>query len=559
MASTVRTNFNVPYISRRSAIYGTQYMVASTQPLASQAGVQILEQGGNAADAAVAVAAALGVTEPFSTGVGGDCFCIFYRAKDRTVHGINGSGRAPRALTIERLRTEFGISGDEIPARSVHAVTVPGAVAGWVDTVEHFGSGRVALGDILAPAVALADEGFPVSELTSPFWRDSADLLRTASPNGNELLVDGEGPQTGQVFCNAAMAHTLRLVADGGKRGFYEGPVADAIVDSVRQRGGLLTHSDLRSHRSTFEEPVSIEYQGYCLHECAPNGSGLAALIALGIVDELEKQQEAGSVADMGHNSAAYLHLVIEALRLAFADARRYVCDPDFGAVPVDQLLSREYLKMRATAFDPEHAAADVEAGVPLGGSDTVYFTVVDAEGNACSFVNSLYHSFGSGIVPLGCGFALHDRGSLFRLDLNHANSLAPGKRPYHTIIPAMVTAGGDLAMSYGIMGGYNQPQAHLQVLLNMVRFGMNPQAALDVPRISIQIENGRVAVEDGIDDTTVAELERLGHSVYMETGIQRSVFGRGQIIRQLTDSRTGTRVLMGGSDPRSDGQAVGR
>ncbi|KAJ2381953.1 hypothetical protein GGI23_007469, partial [Coemansia sp. RSA 2559] len=266
-----------------------------------------------------------------------------------------------------------------------------------------------------------------------------------------------------------------------------------------------------------------------------------------------------GSVVDMGHNSAKYLHVIIEALRLAFADARRHVCDPDFGDVPVERLLSKEHLKARAAAFDPGRAAADVEAGAPLGGSDTVSFTVVDAEGNACSFVNSLFHGFGTGIVPCGCGFALHDRGSLFRLDPAHANSLAPGKRPYHTIIPAMVTTGGDLAISYGIMGGYNQPQAHLQVLLNMVRFGMNPQAALDVPRISIQIESGLIAVEDGIDEATVAELRRLGHNVYVQTGIQRSVFGRGQIIRQLIDCRTGRRVLVGGSDPRSDGQAIGR
>ncbi|KAJ1799489.1 hypothetical protein LPJ59_001791 [Coemansia sp. RSA 2399] len=412
---------------------------------------------------------------------------------------------------------------------------------------------------VLAPAVVLADEGLPVGELTSPFWRDGAGLLQTASPNGHELLIDGEGPQPGQIFRNAAMAHTLRLVADGGKRGFYEGPVADTIINSVRQCGGVLAHSDLHNHQSSFEEPVSIEYQGYRLHECAPNASGLAALLALGLVDELERQRAVGSVADMGHNSAKYLHLVIEALRLAFADARRHVCDPDFGDVPVERLLSKEYLKMRAAAFDPGCAAADVEAGAPLGGSDTIYFTVVDAEGNACSFVNSLFHDFGTGIVPRGCGFALHDRGSLFRLDPAHANSLEPGKRPYHTIIPAMVTVGGDLAMSYGIMGRYNQPQAHLQVLLNIVRFGMNPQAALDVPRISIQVESGRIAVEEGIDEATIAELRRLGHNVYVQTGIQRSVFGRGQIIRQLIDSRTGKRVLVGGSDPRSDGQAIGR
>ncbi|KAJ2506504.1 hypothetical protein GGI11_006645 [Coemansia sp. RSA 2049] len=561
MTSTVETNADVPYISRRSAVYGTHYMVASTQPLASQAGVRILEQGGNAADAAVAVAAALGVTEPFSTGVGGDCFCLFYRASSKTVHGLNGSGRVPEALTVERLRTEFGIDGDAIPAHSVHAVTVPGAVAGWIDTIERFGSGRIALEDILQPAVELAAEGFPVAELTAPFWRDAAELLRTtAIPDGEELLVDSKGPEVGQLFRNPTLAHTLRLVAKHGKSGFYEGSVADAIVNSVRRCGGVLAHSDLRSHTSSCEEPVSIAYQGHRLYECAPNGGGLAALLALGIVRELEGEQ---TVADMSHNSAAHLHLVIEALRLAFADARLHVCDPGFGDVPVDRLLDCEYLKSRAEAFDPKRAAADVEAGAPLGGSDTVYFAVVDAEGNACSFVNSLYHSFGSGIVPHGCGFALHDRGCLFQLDPRHANCLAPRKRPFHTIIPAMVTTDGgvglDLEIVFGIMGGFNQPQAQLQVLLNMVRFGMSPQAALDAPRISIQLEDGRIAVEEGIAEETAAQLRRLGHSVYVVSGLQRSVFGRGQIIRLHTDSRTGGRVLVGGSDPRSDGQAVGR
>ncbi|KAJ1988981.1 hypothetical protein GGI25_003930 [Coemansia spiralis] len=558
MASTVKNNIPVPYISRRSAIYGTRHMVASTQPLASYAGVRVLEQGGNAADAAVAVAAVLGVTEPFSTGVGGDCFCLFYSAKDKAVRGLNGSGRTPAALTIDRLKTEFGITGDEIPARSVHAITVPGAAAGWVDTVECFGSGRLGLTAILAPAIALAAEGFPVSELTSPFWRDGAELLRNASPNGHELLVDGEGPQTGQLFSNPTLANTLKLIAAHGKRGFYEGPVADAIIDGVRAAGGVLAHSDLVGHRSTFEEPVSIEYQKHRLYECAPNGSGLAALLALGIVDALEQQKAVPPVSALGHNSAEYLHLVIEALRLAFADARHYICDPDFHKTPAEALLSREYLAQRAATFDPARAAADVRHGRPLGGSDTVYFTVVDGEGNACSFVNSLYHGFGTGIVPRGCGFSLHDRGSLFRLDPGHANCLAPAKRPYHTIIPAMVTVGGELAISYGIMGGYNQPQAHLQVLLNMVCFGMNPQAALDAPRVCIQVQDGRVAIEDGVDDAVVEHLRRLGHSVYVETGLQRALFGRGQIIRQAVDERTGRRILVAGSDPRSDGQAVG-
>ncbi|KAJ1895161.1 hypothetical protein LPJ66_004756 [Kickxella alabastrina] len=558
MASVTGENSNVAYTSRRSAVYGTRFMVASTQPLASNAGVRILEQGGNAADAAVAVAAALGVTEPFSTGLGGDCFCLFYSAKEKKVHGLNGSGRAPAALTIDRLRREFGVAGDEIPAHSAHAATVPGAAAGWVDTLQLFGSGRMSLADVLQPAIVLADSGFPVGELTSPFWRDGAKLLTTSSPNGGELLINGAGPLPGQVFQNPALASIMRLLAQNGARGFYEGPVASAIIDCLKESGCVMSLDDLCAHHSSTEEPISYEYRGHRLHECAPNCSGLAALLALGIVDALENSRTVPPVRDMAHNNAEHLHMVIEALRLAFADARRYVCDPDFSSVPVLQLLSPAYLAARAACFDPGSAAASITHGTPLGGSDTVYFSVVDAEGNACSFVNSTFHSFGTGIVPRGCGFALQDRGCLFSLDPAHPNCLEPRKRPYHTIIPAMVTTDGNLFMSYGIMGGFNQPQAHLQVLLNIVCFGMNPQQALDAPRICIQVEDGRVAIEDGVSQHTMDQLQRMGHSVYTVTGLQRSLFGRGQVIRQYTDQLSGVRVLVAGSDPRSDGQATG-
>ncbi|KAJ2719894.1 hypothetical protein GGI07_004939 [Coemansia sp. Benny D115] len=558
MASLVRDNVSIPYTSRRSAIYGTQYMVASTQPLATNAGIRILEQGGNAADAAVAVAAALGVTEPFSTGLGGDCFCLYYNAKDKTVQGINGSGRAPAAMTIGRLRNELGVLGDEIPKHSAHGVTVPGAAAGWVDAVEMFGSGGLSLTDILAPAIELAQNGFPVGELTAPFWRDGCELLKRASPYGNELLINGEGPNEGQIMRNPGLAATMRLLGEQGKDGFYRGPVAQAIVESQNEQGGVLSLDDLASHHSTFEIPDSYEYRGYRLHECAPNGSGVAALLALGLVDILDEKVP---VESLKHNSPEYLHLIIECLRLAFADARKHVCDPEFHSVPINEMLSRAYLEQRSRLFDRNRAAVDVRAGQPLGGSDTVYFSVVDKDGNACSFVNSLYHGFGSGIVARGCGFALQDRGCLFSLDPTHANSLQPRKRPYHTIIPAMVTTrDGELSMSYGIMGGFNQPQAHLQVLLNVVCFGMNPQQALDAPRICILIEDdGRVAIEEGVEQTTLEGLRELGHSVYQVYGIGRSLFGRGQVIRQYVDQGSGMRVLVAGSDARSDGQAVGR
>ncbi|KAJ2375069.1 hypothetical protein IW150_002747, partial [Coemansia sp. RSA 2607] len=383
MASFVQQNVDIPYTSRRSAVYGTQYMVASTQPLATDAGLQILAKGGNAADAAVAVAAALGVTEPFSTGLGGDCFCLYYSAKDRRVRCLNGSGRAPAALTIDRLKSEFGISGSEIPFHNVHGATVPGAAAGWVDTVTHFGSGNLSLAEIFQPAIELAEHGFPVGELTAPFWHAGAEILLKASPNGGELLINGKAPLPGQVFRNPALASTMRHLAKHGASGFYKGPVADAIIECLQAQKSVMTHEDLCSHQSTLESPSSLEYRKYRLHECPPNGSGLAALMALGIVGALENSGIVPPIDSMVHNSAEYIHMVIEVLRLAFADARHFVCDPEFRSVPVSKLLAAEYIDERAKLYDPMHAAADVSRGRPLGGSDTVYFTVVDQEGNA--------------------------------------------------------------------------------------------------------------------------------------------------------------------------------
>ncbi|KAJ2160868.1 hypothetical protein GGF46_001925 [Coemansia sp. RSA 552] len=557
MTSSVKANAAVPYISRRSSVFGTRFMVASTQPLASQAGARVLERGGNAADAAVAVAAALGVVEPFSTGLGGDCFGLFYDARTKRVEGLNGSGRAPAALTIDRLANEFGIDG-KIPDHSVHGVTVPGAAAGWVDTVEWFGSGRVSLADVLAPAIELARDGFPVGELTSPFWCDAAEVVRTASPDCKSLLLDdGQGPGVGQVMRNPDLAAVMEALGRQGASAFYEGRVADAIVQGVAQHGGVLTHGDLRAHRSTRDRPISYEWRGggRRVYECAPNGAGLTALMALGIIDELEATHAMRPIGSLVHNGPDHLHMVIEALRLAFAETRQVVCDPGFGSVPVERLLSREHLGARARLFDADRAV-DVGPGLAAP-ADTVYFAVVDGEGNACSFVNSLFHGFGSGVVPDGCGFALHDRGCLFSLDPSHANALAPSKRPYHTILPALATHAdsNELDMVFGIMGGHNQPQAQIQILLNTLRFGMNPQAALDAPRASIQIDAGeRVAVEDGITAQVAAQLCARGHSTFPVKGMNRSMFGRGQIIRVHSGH-----VLEAGSDPRSDGQAVGR
>ncbi|ORY48711.1 gamma-glutamyltranspeptidase [Rhizoclosmatium globosum] len=536
-------------------------MVSSSQPLASLIGRKILDQGGNAADAAVAVAAALAVTEPCSTGIGGDAFCLFYDAKSKTVKALNASGRCPEALTIEKLRS-LGFEGDSVPNTSAHSVTVPGAAAGWVDTVDLFGSKRLSLAQILEPATELAERGFPVSELTAQFWKRGEQRIMNASPNGHEMLRHGKAaPAAGEIMKLPNMGKTFRALAEQGKAGFYEGRIAESIVKTLGDLGSTMTLDDLKNHSSTPVEPISIVYNDQLrVHECPPNGQGITALIALGILDSLQSKGKRAFL-DAGVNSVSYLHTVIEALRLAFADSKFFVTDPEKVHVPVNELLSKEYLAKRAELIDPQNTKA-VAHGSPANSSDTVYFSVVDKEGNACSFINSNYEGFGSAIVPEGCGFVLQNRGSNFNLDPNHPNALAPLKRPYHTIIPAMVTRmDGSLHISYGVMGGFMQPQGHVQVLLNMHHFGMTPQEALDTPRICIMPEEeGRsvVLVEEGIRPGVVEGLKALGHEIQVVTGLMRANFGRGQIIvRREDEESAGGHVLVAGCDPRCDGIAV--
>ncbi|KAL1921572.1 uncharacterized protein VTP21DRAFT_11288 [Calcarisporiella thermophila] len=545
-------------ISRRSPVFATRAAVASSQPLASQAGLRILMKGGNAADAAVAVAAALNVTEPCSTGIGGDCFCLFYDAKSRHVYGLNGSGRAPAALTLDFVRNMLKVQGDSIPHTNINSVTVPGAAAGWVDTVEWFGSGRLSLGEILEPAIELAEGGYPVSPITAHAWGREEKKLKEASPNSEEMLVDGRAPQTGEVIRLPNLAETFRVLAREKKDGFYRGRIAQEIVNVIQSRGGVMTLEDLASHTSTRVDPIRIDFGGVTVYECPPNGQGLTALMALGILEALDKEERINLKA-LEHNSVEYLHAVIEALRIAFIDARWYVSDPDHGPVPVENLLHKDYLAERSKLFDPERASVDVERGKPLAQPGTVYFSVVDEEGNACSFINSNYQGFGSGAIPKGCGFTLQNRGSGFNLTEGSPNCIAPRKRPYHTIIPAMVTVEGELFLCYGVMGKFMQPQGHVQVLLNLLNYKMDPQTALDRPRFCIGVEeDGVIYLEDGIKEEVVRGLEAKGHRVRVVTGMKRDVFGKGQIIRCSRDARTGRRVLTAGSDQRGDGQAIG-
>ncbi|XP_061095609.1 glutathione hydrolase-like YwrD proenzyme isoform X1 [Conger conger] len=554
----------LPFSSRRSPVVCLNGCVASSQTLASVIGLDILRRGGNAADAAVAVAAALGVTEPCSTGVGGDCFCLFYDARTGQVRGLNGSGRSPRALTLDLLS---GLGFSEAQPPSVfHAlnVTVPGAAACWCDTVQLFGSKKLTLGEVLEPAAELAERGFPVAEITAHDWaRWSKALKDDGKALGGDFLINNQPPKHGQLFANPTLARTYQELARSGKSGFYEGRIAEAIVDVVGQNDGVMTLDDLKNHSSTEVQPVFTDYKGVRLWECPPNGQGIAALIALNILEHFPMKE-------MGHNTSGYLHVLTEAFKLSLADVIHFCADPEKVKVPVEGLLSKAYAGQRAQLINMQTAGVN-EHGAPPG-SDTVYFAVVDVEGNACSFVNSTYLGFGTGLVPENCGFSLHNRGANFSLDGSHGNCVGPEKRPYHTIVPALLTdaVSGRLLCCYGVMGAFMQPQGHVQVLLNMLEFGMNPQKALDAPRIYVYYDKTdgqwKLSVEAGVEQGVAEELGRRGHAVVGPvSGHQRARFGRGQVIAvgcwwdpDASEAETDARVLWAGSDPRADGCALG-
>ncbi|KAI3393789.1 hypothetical protein diail_3610 [Diaporthe ilicicola] len=589
--------------SRRSVVHSTKGIVSCTQPLAAKCGIEVLNAGGNAADAAVAVAAGLNMTEPCSTGIGGDMFCLFYDAATSKVSALNGSGRTGAACNLGRLHKDLGPGAKFIPSHSVHAVTVPGAAAGWVDTVERFGSGRVTMEQILAPAIRLGEEGFPVSELTSEFWGNAEARIKGASPNGGELLKadpDADGgrraPRAGEVMKNPTLARTFRAVATEGKKGYYTGRIAEALIKVVKDLGGHLELTDLEDHMKRGSEPVepiSIKFRGQGLQrgrkrqangevkdgggvdddgdkgielwEHPPNGQGIVALMALGIMQELENQGKIPTFTPAQHNSAEYLHAVIESLRIAFADGTWFVADPNVSRVPSEDLVSPAYLAGRAKLFDPAKASdGTIAHGSPaLRSSDTVYFAVSDAQGNAISFINSNYEGFGTCIIPEGCGFTLQNRGANFDLGPeDHPNLYAPRKRPYHTIIPGLVTnlADNSLHSVFGVMGGFMQPQGHVQTLLGQIIGKLSPQQALDAPRVSISPSPSEkdliVSVEEGMPADTVQGLIDLGHKVKIVSGTRRSHFGKGQIIRWTVDPVEGTGVWSAGSDQRGDGAA---
>jgi gamma-glutamyltranspeptidase/glutathione hydrolase len=527
------------YHSRRSVVASSRGMVATSQPLAALAGLRILMAGGNAIDAAVATAAALNVVEPMSTGIGGDVFALFYLADSGEVRALNGSGRAPHALTSAVFR-ERGHT--EVPLYDILSVTVPGTVDAWATALAAHGT--MSLADALAPAIEYAERGFPVSEIIAASWHIRAPLLAKHAETARTYLPKGRAPRPGELFYQPDLARSLRLIAEGGPDAFYRGPIADAIVRTMEQMNGVMTHQDLAAHRSTWDEPLKLDYRGHTVYECPPNGQGLAALLALNTIAN-------DDIAALGPESPEAKHLMIEAMRLAFADAFTYIADPAMADVPVEELLSPAFAARRRAQINPQHAAQSVtHQPLPMG-ENTVYLTVVDEQGNAASFINSLYEGFGSGIVADNTGIALQNRGACFVLDEQHRNCVAPGKRPYHTIIPCMVTKNGKLWGSLGVMGGFMQPQGHMQVLTNMIDFGMNPQEALDAPRFEVLQNLEQVRIEDAMPLQIRESLVARGHQL-IEPGWVG--FGGGQII--VIDEESGARLA--GSDSRKDGCAVG-
>ena len=525
--------------SRRSTVLAKNGMVATSQPLGAMAGLRIMMEGGNPVDAAVATAAVLNVVEVVSTGVGGDMFALVWNNNDKSIRAINGSGRAPAAASLKELT---GQGHREIPFFSPYTITVPGTVHGWETILKECGT--MPLSEVLKPAIRYAEEGFPVSDYISYQWSTMVEKL-SRLPSGQEMLIDGRSPHQGEVMHLPELGRTLRTIAEGGSEAFYKGIIAEKMASFVQEQGGWLATQDLANHTSDWEEPINTNYRGVTCWESPPADQGIAALEALNIA-------EGWDVAAMGSQTPETYHHFIEAMRLAFADAFRYVADPTMSDVPVKQLLSKDYAAQRRELIDPDSAMKTAPYGQVTGGSDTVYISCVDGKGNACSFINSVYNNFGTGMIVPGTGIALHNRGSLFSLEPGHPNALAPGKRPYHTIIPALATKDNELWLCYGVMGAFMQPQGHLQVIRNMVDFGMDPQQAINALRFMVTGDS--VLLEEGLSVNVINKLQQMGHKVDMVSGYQRVGIGGAQVIQR--DPETG--VLSGGSEPRKDGCAIG-
>lgn len=541
----------------RSPVLGQQGMVATSHPLATQIGLDVLKQGGTAVDAAIAANAALGVVEPNNGGIGGDLFALVWSAKDRKLYGLNASGRSPKGLTYDSLKHLLG-NQSFLPLYGPLSVSVPGTVDGWFQLHRRFG--KLPMRSLLAPSIRYAREGVPVPQVIAYSWQVAASRLAASERIVKEVdnfrktfLINGKAPNEGQIFRNPDLANTYSIIASGGRDTFYKGVLADAIDRYARRADIYLRKADLAAHTSTWVEPVSVNYRGYDVFELPPNGQGLAVLQMLNIVEGFD-------LKSLGHNSAEYLHLLVEAKKLAFEDRARYYADPDFANIPLTELVSKEYAAKRRKLINAEKAQERIDSSEPaLRTGDTVYLTVADKQGNIVSLIQSNMLEFGSGMVPDGLGFVLHNRGTSFSMQPNHANTYAPGKRPFTTIIPGFVTKDGVPFLSFGVMGGAMQPQGQLQVLCNMIDFGMNVQEAGDAARFShsgsseptgtIMTDGGKLALESGISDAVRTELEKRGHRMTLT-----DFFGGYQAIQWDPVNR----VYRGASEMRKDGQAAG-
>jgi gamma-glutamyltranspeptidase / glutathione hydrolase len=525
----------------RSMAISTRGIVASENTLASQAGAVVLARGGHAADAAIAANAVMGLVAPMMNGVGGDLFAIVHDAATGSIHGLNASGWSPAATSIEFL-TARGMT--KMPQQGIHAVTVPGAVSGWTALHEKFG--KASLESILAAAIHHAEHGYPVSEITALEWGGSVPVLRGDPNAGVTYLPDGRPPAAGEIFRNPDLARTLRAIAKDGADAFYRGEVARRIQKCSDDRGGALAPADLAEYAAEWVSPLTTNYRGWDVYEIPPNSQGIAALVMLNIL-------EGFPIAEYGRGSAEALHALIEAKKLAYADMQRHVGDPRFSKIPVEAMLSKAYARERAKLIDPRRAAADVAAGsLPMHGGDTTYLCAVDAAGNVVSLIQSNFATFGSGVVPEGAGFVLQNRGGLFSFDRSHPNALAPRKRPLQTVIPAFMRR-DHLRIGFGVMGGWNQPQAHVQVISNIVDHGLNIQEALEAPRfVKLTFGGVDVMMESRFPESVREALARRGHEIDLQ-GEFSNMVGGGQAV--LRDERA--KVNYGASDPRKDGAAI--
>lgn len=528
----------------RSLVQSSQGVVASESVLASQVGARILERGGNAIDAAIAMNAMMGLVAPMNDGIGGDLFAIVYDARTGQLHGLNASGWAPKALTAEHLRAK-GLT--HMPSRGIDAATVPGAVKGWEALRRRFG--RLTFAQILAPSIQYAESGFPIGEVVSVYWKDSEEVLRRDPATARTFLPGGKLPGVGDVFRNPQLAWTYRQIASHGAAAFYTGAVAQKLLASSASHGGTMVAADLREFEPEWVTPISTTYRGWTVYELPPNGQGLAALEMLNIMEQFP-------LAQMGHNSVQALHHMIEAKKLAYLDLQRYVADPRFASVPVSALLSKSYAATRATLVQPTRATCDLSYGTPEGTDDgTTYLSVVDREGNMVSFIQSNYSTvgFGAGLAVADAGFVWHNRGGGFSLDAGSPNLLAGRKRPLHTIIPAFMSK-DDVRIAFGIMGGWNQAQAHAQFVSNIADFGMNIQGAIDAARFSKETFPGcDVNFESRIAKATRDSLAAMGHEIVMRGDYSSTRMGSGQAVSRNFTSR----LNAGASDPRKDGAAV--